>query len=551
MIASLFVRSGTAAALSTTLSLLAPGQGGPLPPPPVPPQNPVTASKAILGKILFWEEQMSSNHRVACGTCHMPEAGGGDLRRLVHPGADGVFQTPDDVFGSPGIHRADVDDRYLPDPLFGFREQATGRASPSNLTAAWFPELFWDGRAPGQFTDPLSGAVRIPVGGALESQAVEPPLAASEMAHDLRTWGDVTGRLAAARPMALCTNLPPDIAAAVAGGTGYPALFAAAFGDPAITPERIAFALATYQRTLVPDQTPWDQFQRGVPGALTPGQVAGMNLFNGRARCNLCHQPGLFSDRTFRNLGLRPIPQDPGRQNVTSNPADRGRFKVPSLRNSGLRRSYMHTGQFTDLNQVLAFYRGGGGPNLNNKDPQLLPLQLNPQESAQVIDFVANALTDPRVRNRQFPFDRPTLLSERQPPRGNLLGLGSPGTGGAVPQQLADVPANLGNPGFKLGLWNGRGGAAATLAVALSAAPPGSQILGLPIHVDVWVAPALIGTVLAGPAGVAGAGFTTLQQPVPAAPVLAGLDLFTQWFVWDPAPVAGAAVTAGARIPIF
>jgi hypothetical protein len=361
----------------------------------------------------------------------------------------------------------------------------------------------------------------------------------------------VTAKLAGVKPMALSTNLPADVQQALSQNATYPALFAAAFGDPAITAQRIAFAIASYERTTVPDQTPWDQFQRGVPGALTPNQQQGLNVFTGPGRCVICHQPPLFSDRSFRNLGLRPIAQDPGRQGFTNNFADRGRFKVPSLRNAGLRTGFMHTGQFTDLNQVVGFYRGGGGPNGDNKDPALIPLNLGPQQVTQLVDFVQNALVDPRVRNQQAPFDRPTLYSERNPPQGLLFGAEGAGTGGLAPKMLAETPANLGNADFRIGMHNGRGGAFATLVLSLQQAQPGSQIQGVPVNVDVWVTPALVGAQLGGTAGLAGEGFTTIQQGVPNAAGLIGLQLYVQWFVWDVGVQAGAASSAGAVIRLF
>lgn len=547
-------RSGVVSLSSVLLPLLSGAvllaQGG-LPPQPVPPENPVTPAKAVLGKLLFWEEQMSSNNRVACGTCHTPGAGGGDPRRAVHPGPDGIQPSPDDTFGSPGLRHSGADNQYLPSATFGLDAQVTRRASPSSYTAAWFPDLFWDGRARTTFRDPLTNQVLIAQNGALENQALAPILASDEMAHDGRTWSQAVSKLEQARPMALATNLPSDMAAAIASGQRYPDLFAMAFGDPAITPARIAFALATYQRTLVPDQTPWDRFQRGNQAAMTPPQVNGMNVFNGPGRCNLCHTPGLFSDRQFRNLGLRPIAQDQGRQAVTGNPADRGRFKVPSLRNVGLRLSFMHTGQFTNVPQVIGFYRGGGGPNLDNKDPLLVPLNLPPQAANDLADFVANALTDPRVAAAQFPFDRPTLAGDRIPPQGFLFGPGSPGTGGRVPTMLAEVPANLGNPDFKLGVANARGGSMATLALAQQPAPVGAQILGVNVNVDVWVTPALFGVTLGGALGQAAAGYGTLAAALPAEPALAGITLYAQWFVWDVGVASGAASTAGAQVRLF
>src|SRR5204862_6876986 len=110
-----------------------------------------------------------------------------------------------------------------------------------------------------------------------------------------------------------------------------------------------------------------------------------------------------------------------------------------------------------------------------NKDPLLLPLQVPPQGATALIDFVQNGLTDPRVAQGLPPFDRPTLRSQLLPPNGLVYGAGSAGTGNRVPQVLAEVPANLGNADFKLGIGNARGGATATLLLGLA---PTSQLLG-------------------------------------------------------------------------
>ncbi|MCB9876459.1 MAG: hypothetical protein H6835_02565 [Planctomycetes bacterium] len=527
----------------------------PLPPQPVPPQNPITPQKAILGKLLFWEEQMSSNNRVACGTCHTFAAGGGDTRRQLNPGVDGVAPSPDDVFASPGIIRSDAGNRYLPDQDFGFRAQVGRRTSPSFLTAAWFPDLFWDGRASGTFTDPTTNAVVIPAGGALESQSLGPILSSDEMAHDARTFAEAIGKLQTVRPMAVATNLPADMQAAIANGATYPDLFAAAFGTPDITAQRIAFALATYQRTLRPDQTPYDQFLAGNQAAMTQQQINGMNVFHGPGRCVICHTSGLFSDRQYHNLGLRPIAEDAGRQEVTSNPGDAGRFKTPSLRNVGLRGSLMHNGQFTNVTQVVGFYIGGGGPFLQNKDPQLIPLNgpppggVPPQAAADLAAFVSTALTDPRVAAGLPPFDRPTLRGQLLNQQGSQYGLGSAGAGGQTPQWLAEVPANIGNVDFKLGVFNGLGGAPATLVLGLF--PTATQINGVNINVAFGTGELLVPGVLQGAVGVPGAGYGTLKVGVPNEPGLAGIALFGQWFVWDGSLPAGVASTRGAQVLMF
>ena len=116
-----------------------------LPAVPVPEENQNTEPKRLLGKILFWDEQLSSDNTVACGTCHRPSFGGADPRQGRHPGSDPG--TIDDVWGSPGIVRMSVDGNSAKDPLFGFDRQVTHRIAPSNFGALWAAEIFGDGRA--------------------------------------------------------------------------------------------------------------------------------------------------------------------------------------------------------------------------------------------------------------------------------------------------------------------------------------------------------------------------------------------------------------------
>jgi cytochrome c peroxidase len=383
-----------------------------LPAVPVPVENPITESKRVLGKILFWDEQLSSDGSVACGTCHRPGAGGADPRTGRHPGID--KGTIDDVMGSPGIVALDRDGRPRSHPLFGAEPQVTPRLAPSNFAALWADELFWDGRAGSQFADPLTGKVAIARGGALENQALAALLNEAEMAKAGRNWADVAADLTRARPLALATELPPDTAAAIARHATYPALFAAAFGDAAISPLRIAFALATYQRTLVADETLWDRYAAGDTTALT-----GRALYGWRAlqsfHCTACHTPPLFTNDEFFQIGLRRADFDRGRENVTHDPEDAGEMKVPSLRNAALRPRLMHTGEFTNLGSAIRFYintlalpERDGIPGAG-----LYTFNMSQIDESDLREFIAAALTDPRVRDETFPFDRPVLRSER------------------------------------------------------------------------------------------------------------------------------------------
>jgi cytochrome c peroxidase len=399
------------------------------PPVSYPPENPASAAKALLGQVLFWDEQLSSDDSTACGTCHRGSAGGSDPRAgtLLHPGLDGLPASTDDIHGAIGIRRCRIvagTVSYVADPVFGLGPQVTRRKPPSYLDAMFFPTLFWDGRAAGAFTDPDTGSVLIASGGALESQSVGPPLGDAEMACEARTWADVHAKLRAAVPLVLARNVPTDLQAFIAGRS-YPELFAAAFGsqakvdatepDDIINTRRIAFAIATHERRLTSDHTPWDRWNTGETNALTEAQRRGFTVFMGAGRCQVCHSPPMFTNNAFHNLGFEPAVFDTGRQSVTSSETDRGAFKTPTLRNVGLRESggLLHdgSGHSRTLETVVAAY--DLPPNADsNTDPLIVILGLSGTQSADLVDFLRNGLTDPRVRDETAPFDRPTLRSE-------------------------------------------------------------------------------------------------------------------------------------------
>jgi len=537
----------TGLAFTLTIGALAQGPPPPLGPPPVPPQNQITPAKAILGKALFWDEQLSSSSTVSCGTCHQPAAGGGDPRNqgdMRNPGVDGILGTPDDILGSLGVARTDANGDYQPHGVFGHDRQVTSRATPSNLMGAYFSELFWDGRATSEFTDPLTGNVVIPSGGALESQSLAPILSSAEMANDGRSWSDVTSKLENVEPLAVAFNLPGDLSAALAGGVTYPDLFQAAFGTNEITPVRIGLALATYQRTLVPNQTPWDSFTSGNQGALSQGQQMGLGAFVSQgSRCNACHGGNLFADNQYHNLGLRPISEDSGRQAVTGVFGDRGRFKTPSLRNVGLRGgALLHNGSpsIPNLNSLLAFYDADGGQFGANKDPILNNLNVPPNVRPALRDFLINGLTDPRAAAELPPFDRPNLSTERiAPPIEILQAEARAGSGGFTPQVVALSPPHVGNPDWKLGVYDGLGGANALVTVSNSAPsatiPSFSRVGG--------------GLVLNGSGP--GQGYATWHREMPSDPGLVGLELWLQWRVRDMGARGGVARSPVVHLTLF
>lgn len=119
--------------------------------------------------------------------------------------------------------------------------------------------LFWDGRAGERFYDPANPSVVVRNGkAALESQAAGAPVSDIEMSHVGRVWTDIAARVAVVESLALVPNIPGPLAAFVAG-RDCPALFNVAFGSADVTSARIAMAIATYERTLVSADSPFDR----------------------------------------------------------------------------------------------------------------------------------------------------------------------------------------------------------------------------------------------------------------------------------------------------
>jgi len=539
------IRFSILAPLLVTTAVVGPVCAQQLPPVPVPPENPITEEKRVLGKILFFEEQLSHDNTVSCGTCHVPGLAGTDPRIMRHPGFDGLFGTDDDGFTSPGVTRSDAEDIYQPDPSFGFGPQATRRTTNPAVMAMYATDLFWDGRAPTTFVDPETGVISIAEGGALEAQALAPILSDVEMAHEGRDWQAVTEKLEHVRPMALATDLPPDMAAALAEDATYAALFARAFGDPAITAERLAFALATYERTLLSDETPWDRFMAGDESALTPEQQIGWEHLN-KSFCRVCHKPPLYTDHSFRNIGLRPIVEDAGRREVTGLEADGGKFKVPTLRNVGLKTTFMHNGMLGTLEDVLDFYLQLNGHEhfTKNQDSAISFIELAEEIRPNVIDFMRHGLTDPRVAGELFPFDRPTLHSERAIPNPEIVGAGLPGTGGHTPVMIAVRPPNIGNLDFRIAVAGALGGADAWVAMSSVSLSPQAPVNGA-LVTEEWYGPIRL-------AGIgAGEGYATWAWPIPDDDTLRGRVINLQWFVSDPAAPSGRAASPVARLRLF
>ncbi|MEZ5963760.1 MAG: cytochrome c peroxidase [Planctomycetota bacterium] len=521
-----------------------------LPPVPVPAGNPITPSKVLLGKALFFEEQVSASHTVACATCHdFARGGGSDARATqpgsVHPGPDAQFGTRDDIIGSRGVPGLLANGEFRP-TAFGLADQVTGRRAMPAINAAYAVSLFWDGRASSTFRDPLTQAVVLNGNAALESQAVGPPNNDVEMGHFGQSWADVVGRVAQARPLALATNVPAALAQFVQNRS-YPDLFQEVFGTRDITPARIAMAIATYERTLVSDQSAWDDFQRGVPGALTPQQDRGRQLFfNNVTECSDCHGGPLLAVNQFFYTGVTPQNEDLGRFAVTNNNNDRGRMRAPTLRNVALRAPYFHNGGARTLRDVVDFYARGGDFTAGNRDPRIRGFNMNNADRDALVAFLG-AFTDPRVVAGVAPFDRPTLFTETR--RGVApYGHATAGSNNTVPSLVAVEPPHIGHGTFGLGLERAYGGAPAVLLLDSAPHTSGLRVLGADVFVALTPSMIFAPVMSAG----SGAGQGTASQVLPIANVvgLRGLHIYGQWISLDP-PTARLAATAAVDLTIF
>ena len=252
------------------------------------------------------------------------------------------------------------------------------RNTPTVLNTWFYKELFWDGRAT-----------------SLEDQAFGPINSEIEMHGD---FSIVISRLNRIK--------------------GYPLLFDSAYGSPAITPDGITHALATFQRTLVSRQSKFDHFLLGKKNALTDQEIRGLHFFRTQARCINCHHGPLFTDGQFHNIGLTYFSrkyEDLGRFVVTKNTEDVGKFKTPSLRDVVATAPWMHNGMFSDLLGIVNLYNSGM-PNLpqteaQKKDPMypvtskhLKPLDLTMDQRKDIVAFLHSISTTPlRVRSPELP----------------------------------------------------------------------------------------------------------------------------------------------------
>jgi len=147
-------------------------------------------------------------------------------------------------------------------------------------------------------------------------------------------------------------------------------------------------ALATYVRSLVSSDSPYDRYLNGDKTALTTDQEAGRVLFySDRLKCGSCHSGFNLTDNSFQNNGLYKEYSDLGRALITQDKKDIGKFRVPSLRNASLTAPYMHDGSLDDMEAVIDHYASGGSCHIN-QSADVIGFEITLEERSQLISFL-------------------------------------------------------------------------------------------------------------------------------------------------------------------
>lgn len=182
----------------------------------------------------------------------------------------------------------------------------------------------------------------------------------------------------------------------------YPDLFRKAFGrDVKISGYLISQAIATFIRTFISGNSPFDKFTRGDSSALSQEQIRGKDLFFGKANCSKCHSDFLFTDGKFHNTGITTHYFDRGRYYITKVNSDRGKFLTPTLRNIEVTAPYMHDGTIPTLELVIEHYNTGGKPFIN-KDTLMKTLNLSQREKEDLISFLKSLTDWEFLKNKRF-----------------------------------------------------------------------------------------------------------------------------------------------------
>lgn len=275
-------------------------------------------------------------------------------RRLFY---DPVFSR-DSTVSCAGCHLSYTAFTHVDHALsHGIEDRIGTRNSPALMNLAWARAFMWD------------GAVQH-----LDFQALAPIAHPAEMDHSMEK---VVEKLSAS----------PQ----------YSALFTAAFGDPAVTGERVLKAIAQFELTLVSANSKYDRVLAGQD-SFSRQERSGYRLF--RQHCASCHAEPFFTNFNFERNGLPAdtVLNDAGRMRITQNPADSLKFKVPTLRNVEVSAPYMHDGRFRKLREVLNHYTQTTA--LNRR------IDLSPNDKTDLVAFLLTLTDREFLFNPDFAFPK-------------------------------------------------------------------------------------------------------------------------------------------------
>ncbi len=153
-------------------------------------------------------------------------------------------------------------------------------------------------------------------------------------------------------------------------------------------------AIAAFERSLISSNSKFDKYVlEGDKAAFTPVEKRGYELFiSDSLKCNTCHSGFMLTDFSFQNNGIYEIYEDPGRARLTLNDTDRGKFKVPSLRNIAFTGPYMHDGSFKNLEEIIDHY-ASGGKNHENQSRKIQGFSISEEDKIALVQFL-QCLTD-------------------------------------------------------------------------------------------------------------------------------------------------------------
>lgn len=205
------------------------------------------------------------------------------------------------------------------------------------------------------------------------------------------------------------SNVEPEVVIARLNAVrGYRTAFEQTFPGEGLTRETVAKAIASFERTIVSNDSPFDRWVRGDASAMSEQQVRGFGVFVGKGNCASCHAAANFADNGFHNIGLKSYAladHQPGRFKERPIKLMDGAFKTPTLRDIALRAPYFHDGSAKTLMEVVEHYDRGGDVK-TNLSPEMHPLQLSRQEKDDLVQFLF-ALSSPHK-----PFVYPVLAAD-------------------------------------------------------------------------------------------------------------------------------------------